>query len=185
MENTKQPDQDLFNHLESLKKENEALKKKVSRKEKWIEKDERLARKDRICRLVTANDLADKAFIKKYPNAQIGDEFNDPEPLLWKLGFKRPPTLEETHAQIAAQFARDFREFDEEKDSLLDQFEDEEEDFTHSEVQSFLYESALQDAHNASQATKQEALPPAKQSDNVASGGVATAEQTNQTSEGE
>ena len=137
--------------INKLRQENEQLKKLQKKREKWIEKDERLAAKPRVGRLVTVNDLNDPAFKKKYPNAKIGDEFNDPEPLFWKLGLKRAPTMEEKHAQVAAQFARDVREAQAVEDQFFDEFDDEETDFTESEVASFLHEAALNDARIAQQ----------------------------------
>ena len=167
-----------FEHIEKLKAENLRLKAQQKKREKWIEKDEKLANKPRTGRLVTKNDIDDPTFMKKYPDAQIGDEFNDPEPLLWKIGLKKRPTLEDTHAQIAAQFARDLREDIEQAhdEEFLDDF-DEQETFTESELQGFLHQASIQEKQaEAIAQTQQEALPPAEQSDEGATGGEATAE---------
>lgn len=75
--------------------------------DKWIEKDKKLADRPRSATLVTYLNLKNPEFMKKYPNAQIGQQIFDEKPLYWKIGIKRPPTLEQRHAQIAAQFRRD------------------------------------------------------------------------------
>jgi hypothetical protein len=179
----------LVDDLEKLRQQNASLQKKINKKEKWIEKDERLANKQRVGRLVTKNDIDDPAFMKKYPNARIGDEFNDPEPLFWKVGLKRRPTLEQQHAQIAAQFAHDFREDMEGGVNFLDDREEPDEEFTEGEIQAFLHQSSLQDANAAEKKTpeadKNSLPPPAKQSVEDTNGGEATAKQTQKNEGGE
>ena len=140
--------------------------------------DEKLANKIRIGRLVTKNDLDDPAFAKKYPDARIGDEFNDPEPLLWKVGFKKRPTLEQTHAQVAAQFSRDFRDDilgEDNAEDFLDDFDVSDDEFTHAEVQAFLHEASRQDA--------QQPPPPAEQSPEGANGDEVTDKPSDATSD--
>ena len=162
---------ELFNDLEKLKRENEILHKKFKKKEKWIEKDEQLANKPRVGRLVTVNDINDPDFKKKYPRARIGDEFLDPEPLRWKLGFKRKPIVEEKHAIVAAQFAHDLRNAAWEDEPLDHDFEDPQ--FTEAELQSFLDQSEMLDQIHSSSG-KQEAI------EKSPSGGEATAKQSDE-----
>lgn len=143
-----QPDkQDEFAYLEKLKAENAELKRKQRKREKWIEQDEKLINKPRTGRLVTKNDIDDPKFMKKYPKARIGDEICDPEPLFWKIGFRKKPTMEQTHAEVAAQFARDFRQnIDEDPEELLSEFDENEQPFTEAEITAFLHSSSIQDA---------------------------------------
>ena len=174
--------EDMEKHIEQLRVENEQLKKQQKKREKWIEKDEQLAAKPAIGRLVTKKDIDNPKFMEKYPNARIGDELNDPEPLRWKIGLKRKPTHEEIHAQVAAQFARDVRdEIGDETLDSFDDFSDYDEGFTDSEVNAFLHQSALQDARSAEisapEGNKQTSLSPAKQSAEGTNGGEATAQQ--------
>ena len=167
--------------VEAILRENEHLQKKLDRKEPWIEKDEALIARDTEARLVTVNDLADPAFKKKYPDAKIGDELNDPVPLRWKIGLKRKPVLEERNARIAAQIGRDYREELSEEEELFDEDDYQEDLPTEAEFNSMLQAAAYMDAQIAAQSSQQgdkaSSLPPAKQSDEVASGGVATAKQ--------
>ena len=95
----------------------------MAKKDKWIEKDKKLLARPRKARLVTYIDLQNPKFMEKYPKAQIGMQIPDPEPLFWKTGLRRKPTLQEQHAQIAAQFRRDLGEEMElgQEDSLADE----------------------------------------------------------------
>jgi hypothetical protein len=154
--------QDEFAYIEKLKEENARLKKKELKREKWIEKDQKLANKPRTGRLVTKNDIEDPKFIKRYPKARIGDEICDPKPLFWKIGFKKKPSMEQTHAEVAAQFAKDFRENidDDRPEELLTEFDDEEEGFTEAEVTAFLHASSMHDSHAQAQIEKEEQSAP-------------------------
>ena len=101
----------------------------MAKKDRHIEKDKKLLNRPRAARLVTYLDLQDEDFMKQYPNAEIGQQINDPKPLFWKTGLKRKPTLEEQHAAIAAQFRRDLEqemELGQEASLLDDEFEDSE-----------------------------------------------------------
>jgi hypothetical protein len=125
-----------------LKEENEKLKRKQN---KWIEKDKKLIGRKRVSRLVTYLDIADPEFMEKYPHAHIGDEILEGKPLLFKVGFKREPTIQEKHAQVMAsvrnQLAEEM-ELDDDEDLFEDDLDPDMPALTQAELQGALYDAA-------------------------------------------